>query len=449
MISLKRPIEPNLYFQMRQIRNHSPWLTSALIFVGSVFFCIEIAKGQDPITNFPLYYSLGGLKATSSPASIDSSLDWLRTKSNLTSAVCGGFNPSFDIQDMLSNQLNDSLASLAAFPQTVTSALPGQILCRAKPGMCQLLQHYVVRAEKKWDISVKSCEDTMEAMVDGNDPFQDLMEISRVQAWQEHATLGSSATVAKRRADNADGCVDWVAGKKSGCKGKEPIWLLTDTAKTGWCLLLNQNPDCNGTSDSTKDQPYLQRFWPTPESASEWVSDVLGDYRVQAGENSSTVSGTGLLPKVDLETDQLHAKLTEIVYSGVTPTDSEMDQLQSNRIALSPTLIVALRDLPDRDFLITRLASEIALARIIEKAFLARRLLLSGLMEPNIQNSGSVSETIHKQIDILEREIERVTFEMQISKRLVSDTVLSVLGAHRTFTTPGPSAPPIREMLLR
>ena len=131
MISLKRPIEPNLYFQMRQIRNHSPWLTSALIFVGSVFFCIEIAKGQDPITNFPLYYSLGGLKATSSPASIDSSLDWLRTKSNLTSAVCGGFNPSFDIQDMLSNQLNDSLASLAAFPQTVqrsawTNTLPRQ-----------------------------------------------------------------------------------------------------------------------------------------------------------------------------------------------------------------------------------------------------------------------------------------------------------------------------------
>ena len=434
---------------MRQIRHHCPWLIPGLISVGLVFFGIGTAESQDPITNFPLYYSLGGPKATSSPASIDSSLDWLRTKSNLTSSVCGSFNPSFDIQDMLSNQLNDTLTSLAAFPQTVTSALPGYILCRAKPGMCQLLQHYVVRAEKKWDISVKSCEETMEALADGNDPFQDLMKISRVQAWQEHATLGSSATVAKRRADNADGCIDWVEGKKSGCKGKNPIWLLTDTTKTGWCLLLKRNPGCKGISSSSKSEPYLQKLWPTPESASDWVSDVLGDYRVQAGENSSTVSGTGLLPKVDLETDQVHARLTEIVYSGTSPTESDMEQLRSNRIALSPSLIDALRDLPDRDFLIMRLASEIALARIIERAFLARRLLLSGLMEPNIQNSGTASETIHKQIEILEREIERVTFEMQISKRLVSDTVLSVLGAHRTFTTPGPSAPPIREMLLR
>lgn len=431
------------------IRQHCPWLIHGLIAVSFFMFCIEVAYGQDRITNFPLYYSLGGTKASSSPASTNSGLDRLRTKSNLTSAVCGGFDPSFDIQDILANQLNDSLTSLASFPKTVTSALPGYILCRAKPGMCQLLQHYVVRAEKKWDISVKSCEETMAALVDGNDPFHDLMKISRVQAWQRHANLGTSATVAKRRADNADGCIDWIAGKKSGCKGKQPIWLITDTTKTGWCLLLRQNPGCKNAPQSSTTEPYLKTLWPTPQSASEWVTDVLGDYRVQAGANSSTVSGTGLLPKVDEETDQTYAKLKAIVYSGNAPTESELEQLRSNRIALSPDLIAALRDLPDRDFLIMRLASEIALARIIERAFLARRLLLSGLMEPNIQISGTVSETIHKQIDILEREIERVTFEMQISKRLVSETVLSVLGAHRTLTTPGPSASPIREMLLR
>ena len=411
----------------------------------------SVAIAEESITNFPLYYSLGGTKATSSAASDDSSLNWLRTKTNLTSGVCGSFSPSFDIQDMLSNQLNDTLTSLGAIPQTVTSALPGYILCRAKPGMCQLLQHYVVRAEKKWDISVKSCEETMTDLADGNDPFQDLMKISRVQAWQEQATLGSSATVAKRHADNADGCIDWIAGNKSGCKGSDPIWLLTDTTEAGWCLLLKQDPGCRGMTGKGPpgDGSYLQQVWQTPDLASRWITDVLGDYRMHSGESSSTVSGTGLLPKVDEETELVHAKLTEVVYSGIPPTNAEMEQLKSDRISLSPELIVALRDLPDRKFLITRLASEIALARIVERAFLARRLLLSGLMEPNIQNSGTVSETVHKQIDILEREIERLTFEMHISKRLVSDTILSVLGAHETFTTPGPSAPAIREMLLR
>ncbi|MDE0310025.1 MAG: integrating conjugative element protein [Acidiferrobacterales bacterium] len=411
----------------------------------------EFASAEESITNYPLYYSLGGTKATSSAASVDSSLNWQRTKTNLTSGVCGSFSPSFDIQDMLSNQLNDTLTSLSAIPQTVTSALPGYILCRAKPGMCQLLQHYVVRAEKKWDISVKSCEDTMKELADGTDPFQDLMRISRVQAWQKQATVGSSATEAKRHADKADGCIEWIAGKKSGCRGSNPIWLLTDTSEAGWCLLLKQDPNCKGAAASrtTASHSHLQQLWPAPQVASQWITDVLGDYRMQSGENSSTVSGTGLLPKVEEETTQVHAQLTEVVYSGTTPTNAELEQLRSNRISLSPELITALRDLPDREFLITRLASEIALARIIEKAFLARRLLLSGLMEPNIQNSGTVSETIHKQIDILEREIERLTFEMHISKRLISDTVLSVLGAHRTLTTPGPSAEAIREMLLQ
>ena len=51
----------------------------------------------------------------------------------------------FDIQERLLDQLNDTLATLSSIPQTVASALPSYILCRAKPGLCQLLQHYVVK----------------------------------------------------------------------------------------------------------------------------------------------------------------------------------------------------------------------------------------------------------------------------------------------------------------
>ena len=51
----------------------------------------------------------------------------------------------FDIQERLFGQLNDTLTILSSIPQTVASALSGYILSRAKPGLCQLLQHYVVR----------------------------------------------------------------------------------------------------------------------------------------------------------------------------------------------------------------------------------------------------------------------------------------------------------------
>ena len=159
---------------------------------------------------------------------------------------------------------------------------------------------------------------------------------------------------------------------------------------------------------------------------------------MQAGENSSTVPGTELLPKIDEEAVQVQADLTSLVYSAVPPHESDMENLRTNQVSLSASFIDALRDLPDREFLIARISNEIALSRIVDRAFLARRLLLSGLMEPNIQSTGTAPETIHKQIEVLEREIERVTFEMQISRRLVSDTILNVLGAHRTFMTPAP-----------
>ena len=51
----------------------------------------------------------------------------------------------FDIQERLFDQLSDTLTTLSSIPQTVASALPGYILCRAKPRLRELLQHYVVR----------------------------------------------------------------------------------------------------------------------------------------------------------------------------------------------------------------------------------------------------------------------------------------------------------------
>ncbi len=423
-------------------RSYRSWMITALLFGGVNFSLSECVRGEDSIANIPLYYSLGGSKATNSPASDSSRLRLMRTNLGRPSTICGSFNPSFDIQEMLSDQLNDTLTTLSSIPQTITSALPGYILCRAKPGLCQLLQHYVVRAENKWNLSVKSCEESMQDLADGNDPFQDLVKVSKIQEWQKQAVLGSSATEAKRKADNADGCVVWVGGKTSGCSGKEPIWLTQDTTKAGWCLLLNQESNCTNAPSRTNfaKESILQKTWSTPDAASDWITDVIGDYRVQAGENSSTVPGTGLLPKIDEEAVQVQADLTSLVYSAVPPHESDMENLRTNQVSLSASLIDALRDLPDREFLIARISNEIALSRIVDRAFLARRLLLSGLMEPNIQSTGTAPETIHKQIEVLEREIERVTFEMQISRRLVSDTILNVLGAHRTFMTPASPA---------
>ena len=414
------------------------WLFACLIGAGLTFGTNKCASGDDAISNIALYYLLGGFKAAEPPASIFSGLGPIRSGLNVPGAFCGSFNPAIDVENILSNQLSETLASLSSFPQTIVGALPGSILCRAQPGMCQLLQHYVVRAENKWNIAVKSCEETVQNASEYSGPYHDWIQVSKSQKWQQQAAMGSNATTAKKQVDQTDGCVVWVGGESSGCKGKQPIWPTSDTVMAGWCLLQEQNGKCSSAppSYSSASESRLRSVWPTPMLASKWVTDVLGDHKVQVGESTSSIIGTGLLPKIDEETNRIQEELVEIVYSASPPLDSTLDNLSTTQVFISSTVIEALRDLPDRDLLIARISNEVALSRVINKAFLARRLLLSGMMEPNIQAAGTVTESIHKKIDLLEHEINRATFETQIHRRLIADTALNILDAHRVLTTP-------------
>jgi len=408
---------------------------------GTSFTLTDCVRAQQAIDNVPLYYILGGSQVTSAPASLSSNANPLSTSTALNGSVCGKFEPTVDIQSILSDQLGNALTSLSAVPNAVASALPGSILCRAKPGMCQLLQHYVVRAENQWNLSVEACERSMQEFAAGGDPFHDLVQASQVQSWRRHAMAGLSATEAKRQVNASDGCVEWIGGRQAGCAGKDAIWLIRDTAEAGWCLLLEQNSNCSAPAKPVgdKNQPRLIKLWPQPQAASEWITDVLGDYRVQSEARASTTAGSGVLPKVEEETAQIKEQLESLVYSAQTVSSDDFESLRANWIALSPPLIDALRDLHDRDYLIARIANEIALSRVIEKAFLARRVLLSGSMEPHVQSIGTASETLQHKIENLEKEIQRAVFEFQITSRLVSDTTLQVLKAHAAMKTPNPA----------
>ena len=83
-----------------------------------------------------------------------------------------------------------------------------------------------------------------------------------------------------------------------------------------------------------------------------------------------------------------------------------------------------------------RLAEEIALARVVEKALQSRRLLLTGATEPNIQNSGPANEALITAVGRLEQEIDRIIFDYQMRRSLVSDTSVALLEAYERTRTP-------------
>ena len=72
--------------------------------------------------------------------------------------------------------------------------------------------------------------------------------------------------------------------------------------------------------------------------------------------------------------------------------------------------------------MVDRLISEISLARTVEKALLARRMLRSGRQVPEIYAVQVVQDHVDDAIAQLNRDIDNLLFENRVRKEIVSDT---------------------------
>ena len=308
----------------------------------------DCARAADEIVhNYALYYLLGDERATDIAASERRSAQSLSGPRVPLGSACSGFNRTTDVLDLLSGSLETSLIALSLVPREVSTALPGSILCRAKPGACQLLQHYLVRAEDRWKTSADECRRDLSAAARSDSPRQDLLDAARMEIWEIEASRGATAAVAKSKADATDGCVTWLGNQKAGCQGAPAIWLLRDTTRAGWCLLLNQPGDCTSTtpsSESSEWQSPLRSTRDTPDSAGNWVVKVLGDYRIQTGEAVETVPGEGLLPQIDQLTSRLSEQLTPRVYDAGIQGEASDFEYKGAGVILAEPVNNALRD---------------------------------------------------------------------------------------------------------
>jgi hypothetical protein len=86
-----------------------------------------------------------------------------------------------------------------------------------------------------------------------------------------------------------------------------------------------------------------------------------------------------------------------------------------------------LRAEPDQDLLGKRLASEIALASVIEKALLLQRTILAGRKEPNIAANSLAQNSISAESTHLQEEIDSLKSELELRRMLASNSPLSII----------------------
>ncbi|HFD11907.1 MAG TPA: integrating conjugative element protein [Crenotrichaceae bacterium] len=400
-----------------------------------------------PTNLFPtkgeLYYEIGGATSIPFPA------NYRATASTFQASVevglgysCGNFDPTLGVANILnsvSNIGNDLVNGVIGAVTAAIGSLPALILQRINPGLYDLFQNGKIRAEAIISLANASCEEMERQIANGENPYKDWIQLSKSYDWKvemgtggwQSSTSDVSQAKEKVETDNGKNGVPWIGGRKAGGENQPAIHVPRDVVKAGYNMELNRWTD--RTDRALSNPSFISRqaeIWPTPRDAEQWAVEVLGDLYIYtySGHPTHAEPGHGLLLKIDKQRRVIRDKLTNLVYQGVAMTEKRLEAVSAPGVMLNTEVLHALKrtPTPERDALINKLASEAAMAQVLEKAMLLRRFLLSGMREPNVVNSPA-PKYITETLAILDQDIKNVLFEKRIRTELVSNTAHALL----------------------
>ncbi len=407
----------------------SKGMIAALLLSLSSFAAVVMADDDDE-----LYYIVGGAAPVGGPASNrDSTIRWDQGGKWDSDLACG----KFDILQSVMNQLNgDTGAFNRLMDQVIDAAsglvasLPALVLQRLNPALYDLLQNGILQGSEEFHLAEVNCEKMAERIsttIEG----KEWKDLSKGRFWVEasQGTLDDILTVEdEAETFGMDNGVPWVGGVSRGGADQEPIELSRDTTMAGYNLLLQRDPA--STRGSCGDAA-ICTVWATPEAAADWVVNVLGEKEVrtcQGCNNIATQAGMGLLKRYETTRDDIQTLMLTVVNSSADPDAAALEEISGgNGLRITRTVIESIRNESAREAIVLRLSSEMALARTVDQALLARRALLAGRKEPNIASAFVATAGIQETVNELNDEITNLLFEMEIRTKLASNTTTTLL----------------------
>ncbi|MCY4128892.1 MAG: integrating conjugative element protein [Gammaproteobacteria bacterium] len=379
------------------------------------------------------YYEIGGAQVVPKPLNPSKRSLAIAGSAQLGLGYsCGNFDPVLGVAETLNQVKSGAEDMLRAMTQAATGAiasLPALILQRANPGLYELMQNALVGAKLKVDLATKDCRQMEADIAQGKNPYHELIVLSKGNDWKRQMSIGGNNAVhAQQQVEAANGAngVPWVLGQSAGGQGQSPLRLTGDIVQAGYNIALNRNA-ANTAPAPTSVAGRIRYVWPTPLVAATWVTEVVGEHKVTTCANCPKLStpGQGLLPSLTRESEELTSKLDSLLLSHTSPTRDALAELSGPNIALTREVIEALVELPQGEQAVVkaRLVNDIAVSRTLEKAFYARRLLITGGQIPEALSSATATNHVTQAITTLDAETERLLFEYRARQAVVSDTV--------------------------
>jgi len=433
----------------------------SLLFGWSLLWTISLFAAQAPTEDGLWYYEIGGAEPVSVPANPSVVSVTLGGSAQLGLGYsCGKFDPVAAVTNTLNDigaGVDNMMNAMTAAATSAIAALPALILQRANPGLYDLFQNALLKAEETLQLATKSCEQMEAEIAQGKNPYADLITLSKGNDWKVQMGVGGNdAVTAKTTVESSNGNngVPWIGGQAGG-SGQPVLEFTGDIVEAGYNINMNRSvtdPSPVPTASSTR----LSEVWSSPIDARDWTVEVVGENIVTTCDTcrKDSIPGTGLLPKLYQESAVVTTDIQDLV-SGATPlTLTNLDKITAPGVAITRQVIEAIREMPtsEQSLIMGRLVSEISTARTVEKALFARRLLLSGRQVPEVYATEVAREHADNSIAELDKEIENLLFETRVRKEVVSNTVATLLeraAARRQSSLTVPEVPTLDPNPLR
>ncbi len=427
-----------------------------LFFIVSCLGVVPVfAQTVRPLGNGTWYYSIGGgdpmmyyHQSNKTNMSLEVGAEWNMFRK------CS-FDPSASIEDTFKNieenlygMANDVLDSAIL----VFGAWGLSKIQENHPGLYDTISKGLYDAKESYTLSVKNCRDVQRDIRTGANPVDGWYSWTRKSSWDKAAKEGQNPVKAAREIeeDAGESGVVWIDGGKAGGRNSNgtlqpPIRAVEDIVRAGYDHLVGDEvidlDDADGIPEVTGD-PNIARIFDEPEDAAEWTTAVVGEREIRTCSGCDPLKtrvGQGLRYQYREE-----RKVVDVVVQAlVSAMDGEIDQealnalsVPSMGITINEHIVRSLREAPvhERYILMNRLAGEVALARVMEKALVARDLMNTGSQEPNVSALGDVpKKEIERTREILETEIDNVLFETRVRDEVLTNAAgfISLRGANR------------------
>ena len=433
----------------------------SLLCSWSLLWAINSFAAQAPTEDGLWYYEIGGAEPVSVPANPSVVSVTLGGSAQLGLGYsCGKFDPVAAVTNTLNDigaGVDNMMNAMTAAATSAIAALPALILQRANPGLYDLFQNALLKAEETMQLATKSCEQMEAEIAQGKNPYADLITLSKGNDWKVQMGVGGNdAVTAKTTVESSNGNngVPWIGGQAGG-SGQPVLEFTGDIVEAGYNINMNRpvtDPSPVPAASSTR----LSEVWPSPADARDWTVEVVGENIVTTCDTcrKDSIPGTGLLPKLYQESAAVTTDIQNLVSGATPPTLTNLDKITAPGVAITRQVIEAIREMPasEQSLIMGRLVSEISTARTVEKALFARRLLLSGRQVPEVYATEVAREHADNSIVELDKEIENLLFETRVRKEVVSDTVATLLeraAARRQSSLTVPEVPTLDPNPLR